>query len=349
MKTAASDSRELVKRLVAGEQVERCGLWLGKPNVHTWPVLHDYFKTQTEEEWRRKLHDDCRWIGPQAYKQEVYRHPAGRTMFDSGLDREKFGSVGPLADCETVEEIADYPWPDPDYLDFEPCLRDLRNAGDCYRLSGFWTCYFHNLCDLFGMEEYLVKMHTHPEVVHAATDKVCGFYHEANERFFEAAGDLVDGFFFGNDLGSQSSLICGPALFNEFIMPWVVRFTAQGHQHGHQVILHSCGAIHPVINQLIEAGVDCLHPLQALAKDMDAQTLARDFKGRVAFMGGIDMQELLTNGTPEQVRAEVDRVKQALGPNLIVSPSHEAILPNVPPANIEALAHAAKPSSVTFP
>jgi uroporphyrinogen decarboxylase len=344
MQTTGNDTssrRELIQRLIAGEKVERCGLWLGKPNVNTWPILHAYFNTQTEEEWRRKLHDDCRWIGPQAYKAEVYQDPTGRPMFDSGLDREKFGSVGPLAHCETVEEVMDYPWPNPDFLNFEPCLRDLRNCGDTYRLSGFWTCFFHNLCDLFGMEDYLMKMYTHPDVVRAATDQVCHFYHEANERFFAAAGDLVDAFFFGNDFGTQQSLICGPEQFNKFIKPWFVRFTEQGRRHGHQVVLHSCGAIHPVIEQLIDVGVNGLHPLQALARNMDAQTLARDFKGRVAFIGGIDMQELLTHGTPDQVRAEVHRVKGLLGPNLIVSPSHEAILPNVPPENIEAMARAA--------
>ena len=333
--------RQLIRDLIDGKAVPRCGLWMGKPNIKTWPLIHDYFKTQTEEEWRLKMSDDCRWIGPQSYKDEIYRDPQGRPMFDNGLDRETFGSVGPLAHCETVAEIEDYAWPNPDYLNFEPCLRDLRNAGDVYRFSGFWTPFFHNLCDLFGMEEYLVKMHTHPEVVQAATDKVCEFYYEANERFFRAAGALVDGFFFGNDFGTQKSLICGPGQFDEFIMPWFRRFTAQGKRHGYQVILHSCGAIHSVIEKLIDSGVNCLHPLQALASNMDAGTLARDFKGRITFMGGIDMQELLTNGTPAQVRAEVRRVKGILGPNLIISPSHEAILPNVPPQNLEALAQAA--------
>jgi uroporphyrinogen decarboxylase len=333
--------RELIQRLIAGERVERCGLWLGKPNVATWPILHAYFGTQTEEQWRQKLGDDCRWIGPQSYKEELYRDPSGRGMFDSGLDREKFGSVGPLAQCETIEQVEAFPWPNPDYLNFEPCLRDLRAAGDVYRLSGFWTCFFHNVCDLFGMEEYLVKMHTNPEVVHAVTAKVCGFYEEANERFFAAAGRMVDGFFFGNDVGTQQSLICAPRQFDEFLLPWFVRFAEQGRRHGYQVVMHSCGAIHAIIEKLIAAGVNCLHPLQALAKDMDAETLARDFRGRLAFMGGIDMQQLLTHGTPAQVRAEVGRVKQILGPNLIVSPSHEAILPNVPPENIAALAQAA--------
>jgi len=173
------------------------------------------------------------------------------------------------------------------------------------------------------------------------SDRVCGFYYEANERFFELAGGLVDAFFFGNDFGTQLDLIMSPEHFDEFIMPWFRKFTEQGHRHGYRVILHSCGAIHKVIDRLIDAGVDCLHPLQAKAANMDAETLARDFGGRIAFMGGIDTQDLLVNGTPGDVRAEVRRVKELLGPAYIVSPSHEAILPNVPPENIAALAEAA--------
>jgi uroporphyrinogen decarboxylase len=191
------------------------------------------------------------------------------------------------------------------------------------------------------MEEYFVKMLAEPEIVHAATEKVCEFYYEANERFFAAAGDLIDAIFFGNDFGSQLGLLVGPDQFDEFIMPWFRRFTDQGHRHGYQVVLHSCGSIHPVIERLISAKVDCLHPLQAKARDMDAERLAKDFKGRIAFMGGIDAQELMTQGTPDQIRADVHLVKRLLGPNLIVSPSHEAILPNVPPENVEALAQAA--------
>jgi len=151
---------------------------------------------------------------------------------------------------------------------------------------------------------------------------------------------LVDGFFFGNDFGTQRGLICGPHQFDRFIMPWFRKFAEQGHRHGYQVVLHSCGSVYAVMERLIEAGVDCLHPLQARAANMDAETLARDFKGRVAFLGGIDVQQLLTYGTPDEIRAEVERVKRLLGPNLIVSPSHEAILPNVPPENVAALAQA---------
>ncbi len=334
------NSRELIKRLIARQPVERCGFWLGNPHADTWPILHRYFGTQTEEQLRLKLRDDVRWICPQLYPN-IYRDPEGRELFDTGLDRLKHGNVGPLADCATVAEIERFPWPNPDYLDFEPCLRDLRAAGDFYRLSGFWTCFYHNLCDLFGMEDYFVKMRTDPEVVLAATNRVCEFYYEANERFFAAAGGLMDGFFLGNDLGCQRGLMCSLRDMDTFIFPWLRRFAEQGHRHGYQVAVHSCGSVHELIPRMIDAGVQCLHPLQALARDMEAERLAKDFQGKLAFLGGIDMQVLMTKGTPGQIRADVRRVKKVLGPNLIVSPSHEAILPNVPPENVAALAEAA--------
>ncbi|MFP4028113.1 MAG: uroporphyrinogen decarboxylase family protein [Candidatus Brocadiia bacterium] len=334
-------SRKRIRAIIDGEEADRCGFWLGNPHSDSWPGLHAYFGTETQEELRRKLKDDFRWICPQFFA-DAYQDPAGHGMFDAGLNKKRHGQAGPFAQCEDPAEVEDYPWPNPDYLTFDSCLEALSNAGDVYRASGFWTCFYHNVMDLFGMEDYMVKMYTHPEVVTAVTNHVCEFYYEANERFFAVAGDLVDGFFFGNDFGTQVDLICGPDQFDQFIMPWFARFTEQAHNHGYHAILHSCGAIHKVIERLIDAGVDCLHPLQARAANMSAQTLARDFGGRIAFMGGIDTQELLVNATPEEVKEDVRRVKDLLGPRLIVSPSHEAVLPNVPPANLEAMAEAAR-------
>ena len=159
----------------------------------------------------------------------------------------------------------------------------------------------------------------------------------------EAVGDCC--FAWGvaaDDSGTQRGEFIRPELWAEMLKPHYKRLCDWIHANTPwKVFLHSCGSIHPVIGRLIAAGVDCLHPLQAKARDMDAETLAKDFKGRIAFMGGIDAQDLMTNGTPEQIRSDVHRVKQLLGPNLIVSPSHEAILPNVPPENVEALAQAA--------
>jgi uroporphyrinogen decarboxylase len=330
--------REHIRKIIDGENVDYCGFWLGNPHTDTWPLLHDYFGTSEEEELRKKLGDEFRWICPQMYT-DVYQDPDGRTFFDEGLDREKHAEF-PLADCEDIKTVEAYPWPKTEYLNFESCLADLKKAGDVYRASGFWTCFYHNIMDLFGMENYMIKMYTHPEVVEVVTDKVCQFYYDANELFFAEAGNLVDGFFFGNDFGTQRDLICGPDQFNQFIMPWFEKFTQQAHKHNYQALLHSCGAIYKVIPTLIDAGVDCLHPLQAKAENMDADSLKK-YKGKIAFMGGIDTQNLLVNGSPVEIKEDVKRVKNTLGPNLIISPSHECILPNIPVENIEAMAEEA--------
>ena len=333
-------SRERIKTIIAGGKPDRCGFWLGNPHPDSLPKLFDYFSVNSEEELHRYFNDDFRWICPQ-YMPGVYQHPDGLGLFEGNICRESQAGTAPFANCEHVRDVEKFPWPNPDYLNFDICLEILKNIGDVYRASGFWTCFYHNVMDLFGMESYLVKMYTHSEVVRAVTNKVCEFYYEANERFFQAAGDLVDGFFFGNDFGTQQDLICGPAQFDEFILPWFTKFTEQGHRHRCQVILHSCGSIHKVIERLINAGVDCLHPLQANAADMNARKLSADFKGKIAFLGGIDTQDLLVNAKPEEIKEEVRRVKHLLGPNLIISPSHEALLPDVPPENILAMAEAA--------
>jgi uroporphyrinogen decarboxylase len=308
-------SRELLKDIIALKPGPRCGFWLGNPHPDTWPILHRYFGTREEEELRRRLGDDYRWISP-SFIESTFRDPSCERLFNFGPSKTSHGQAGPLAAVEDPAELDRFPWPDPHGLDFEDAVRALRGAGPYYRASGFWAPFYHDIMDLFGMEEYFVKMHMNPPVVRAATDRVCGFYFEANERFFDAAGDLVDGYFFGNDFGTQLDLMISPALFDRFVLPWFRKFTGQALRRGYQVILHSCGSIHRVI-------------------------LARDFKGRIAFLGGLDTQRILNQGTPAEVKSEVRRIKRVLGPCLIVSPSHEAVLPDVPPRNVAAMAEAA--------
>jgi uroporphyrinogen decarboxylase len=330
------DNRERMQLIISGQAADRCAFWLGNPHPDTWPIYHAFFGTTTDEELRLRLQDDFRWV-----MANDYHEPGGPGAFS--FERASLSAPGPLAGCRDPEEIETaFHWPDPDFLDLEPALQALRAAGGYYRASGTWSCFYHNVMDLFGMEQYMVNMMTNAPLVRAVTDRVCRFYYECNERLYERAGNLIDGFFFGNDFGTQRDLICGPQQFDEFIAPWFRRFTAQAHAHGYQVLLHSCGSIFKVIDRLIDMGVECLHPLQARAANMDAETLARYFKGRIAFMGGIDTQELLIHATPDEVKAEVRRVKELLGPCLIVSPSHEALLPNVPPENVAAMAEAAR-------
>ena len=332
-------SRERIKTIISGRAADRCGFWLGMPHDETWPIYLEHFGFTEQEDLRRFLQDDLRWIPAD---DSPYKSANNRPPFDLvRLDGRPVGQ--PIfADCEDAAEVERYDWPNAKYQDFTPVLENLRNAGDVYRAGGTWTCFFHIVADLFGMENYFIKMYTHPEVVDAVTSHVCDFYYEANERFFALAGDEVDGYFFGNDLGTQLDLLLSPELFDRFVRPQMQRFIDQGHRRGYQVMLHCCGAVSKLIDRFIDCGIDALHPLQARALNMDAETLARRFKGRIAFVGGIDTQDLLMNATPEQVKADVRRVRELLGPCLVVSPSHEALLPNVPPENVLAMAEAAR-------
>ena len=92
---------------------------------------------------------------------------------------------------------------------------------------------------------------------------------------------------------------------------------------------------------LIDAGIDALHPLQAKANGMEAERLASEFGDELVFIGGVDTQDLLPFGTPQQVKNEVRRLKKAFGQRYVVSPSHEAILPNVSVENVIAMRDAA--------
>ncbi len=332
-------SRERIKTIFAGQKPDRCAFWLGMPHPDTMPIYLEHFGFDNEEQLRQHLQDDLRWICPE---WSCYKHPEGKTMFDMvrvGIS----GNSGPVfADAEEVSQIEDYDWPDVQYLDFSDTLERLRNAGDVYRASGMWTCFFHTVAGLFGMENYFLKMYTHPDVVDAVTERVCDFYYRANEMFFEQAGDEVDAYFFGNDLGTQLDLMVSPEQIERFILPHTRMFVEQGHRYGYKVMHHCCGSIYKMIPKFIDAGIDALHPLQAKACNMDADTLARNFGGRIAFVGGIDTQDLLVHGSPEDVKAEVRRVREILGPYLVISPSHEALLPNVPIENVIAMAEAAR-------
>lgn len=330
--------RERVKTIFSGKPADRTGFWMGNPDGESWPGLMTYFKVESPAVVRRTLDDDFRWLPAGAY-----RHPEGRSAFPRGdAETHGLGVGGPLAGCETLADLERFEWPDPAHLDFSDTLEALRNAGDVYRGGGMWGCHFDALRNLFGFEECLIKMHTHPELIDAAMAHIAEFVYEGSHCFYHQAGTELDGQFFGTDLGTQLDLMISPEHFRRFLLPHFRRLIDVAHAHGYQAILHSCGAIHKIIPDLIDAGLDALHPLQAQAVNMDAATIARDFKGKIAFMGGIDNQSFLVDATPARVKDEVRRVRDLLGPSLVVSPSHECILPNVPPANIAAMAEAAR-------
>lgn len=329
---------------ILGGRSPRSGFWHGNPHGDSMPQYTRHFGVEDDYGLSKALGDTFTWVVPEAWG--CWHHPEGLPMFDvlGGRERKSLNEGGVFAACEDVSEVERFHWPDEKYLDFTPALEAVkqRETDGFAVLSGMWSPFFHVVADFFGMDNYFVKMYTDPAVVEAVTERVAGFYLRANERWFEQSRQHLDAFFFGNDFGSQLDMLISPELFKRFVLPTFLRFTEQGKRHGLRVVLHSCGAIDRAIPYLIDAGVEALHPIQALARNMDAESLARKYNGKIVFIGGVDTQRLLPFGTPREVRDEVHRLRELFGPNYIVSPSHEALLPNVPPENLAAMAEAAK-------
>ena len=333
-------SREKVLEIFNRKSTNGGAMWTGHPNDATVPIYAEKWGIEpTREAIFQFLNDDCRWFTADS----GYHHPSGRPAIDPsyGTERHTLSAEGCFANAETIADIEKYPWPDPDYCDFTEIYKQVEQFPDKMVFTGMWCPFFHNLADFFGMENYFIKMYECPEVVEAATERIVDYYVAANEKYFAGLGDKADVMFFGNDFGTQRDLFVSPELFRKFVLPSFKRLIAVGKKYNKKIMLHSCGSIYRIIPDLIDAGVDILHPIQAQAAGMSASDLAQ-YKNDLAFVGGIDAQTFFVNATPQQIKDEVHRVRDILGPNIVISPSHEEVLPNVPAENILAMAEAAR-------
>jgi len=337
--------RERFLATVERRLVERPACWLGMPTTEALPALFAYFGVSGMEELKRRLNDDV-WPVEVPYHHPPANHIACAFDFAKDIgdyEHRTLTSPGYFEGIEDPARVEEFPWPDPrEHMSSEACAAAVAAAPADFAVLGImWSAHFQDACAAFGMENALMTMLTAPAVFRAVSDRITRFYIEANAIFYDAAGDRLDAVLIGNDLGSQSGLMLSPDLIREFVLPGTRQLVAQAKARGYKVIHHSCGAVREIVPDLVAAGVDAIHPIQALAAGMEPEGLRRDFGGRVAFCGGVDAQNLLVNGTPEQVRAKAQELRRIFPTGLIISPSHEAILPDIPPANIAALFEAA--------
>lgn len=148
----------------------------------------------------------------------------------------------------------------------------------------------------------------YPEYVHEVFDRQTDLVVENWKKLYEVLGDVVDVVFLcGTDFGTQISQLCSPAVFDEFYPPYYKKVNDWVHGATNwKTLKHSCGAIHPLIGKLADAGFDALNPVQCSATDMEPERLKKDFGDRILFWGGgVDTQHILPFGTPEQVREQV--------------------------------------------
>jgi len=336
------DSRERFFATIERRSVDRPAAWLGMPDIKSQPALFEYYGVHSLHELKLAVGDDF-------YAVEVpYQSPTASAIYaafdwymDGSVDAENrtLTADGCFKDAEELGDLDFFQWPDPaKYIDVAECRRRVEAApADKARLGMIWCAHFQDACASFGMETAMMNMVANPELYEAVDAKILNFYLKANEIFFEATKGALDAVLIGNDMGSQRGLMISPEMVRRFVIPGCKKLVEQAHSYGLKVIYHSCGSIVEIIPDLIEAGVDAIHPIQALAAGMDARHLKKLFGGKASFCGGVDTQELLVHGSPEEVGAKVRELRELFPTGLILSPSHEAVMPDVPPANIKAL------------
>jgi len=153
----------------------------------------------------------------------------------------------------------------------------------------------------------------------------------------------ADGVFMTDDWGSQNGLMISPELWRTLFKPRYARVFDEIHRLGMDAIFHSCGNVTAIVGDLVDIGLDMLDPVQPGA--MDVEQIAREFGGKVAFCGAVDVQNLLASGSPRQVKDEVRRVAGVLGKpfggGLLLGPAN-VMTPDIPFENLVALFEAAR-------
>ncbi len=177
--------------------------------------------------------------------------------------------------------------------------------GDIALVPAPWLKHPKGIRDV---EEWYISTLTRPEYIHRVFETQLEFAIKNIETLAQAVGDRVQVVFVsGTDFGHQTGQFCSVQTYRDLYQPYHKAVNDQIHKlTGWKTFIHSCGAIYPLIPELIEAGFDILNPVQCSATDMDPKRLKQEFGQDVVFWGGgVDTQQTLPFGTPEQVYREV--------------------------------------------
>ena len=256
-----------------------------------------------------------------------------RDHFGVVWDRSVDKDIGIVEGCVLPEPTLDgYDFPDPrDARFFADIPERISLFGDRFRVYQIGFSLYERAWTLRGMTNLMMDFHDHPEFVRRLFDTIAD-YNIA--QFRETEEYDIDAVYFGDDWGQQHGLQMGPGLWREFIRPVLRRMYTAVHEMGRTVMIHSCGKVDELFDDLIDVGLDCFNPFQPEVMDV-AGLLAR-YRGRLAFHGGLSTQRVLPYGTVADVRAQTRRLL-GLGSDggYILAPAHD-VEGDVPLANMLA-------------
>jgi len=283
-----------------------------------------------------------RWAGPKSIKPlyadtktygKVLKDEFGVTWNISDKDR------GTPIPCLAESDISKYKFPDPyESYRFEDLYEWCNENATHYRV--IWAGdLWERATFIRGMENLLMDVATNKNFVKKLLRGIADYFIATmelmNERFdFEA-------FSISDDYGTQSDLMISPADWRSIIKPYLLEISKVAKKSGKELMIHSDGNIYSIIGDLIDIGIDIIHPIQPEA--MDVYKLKKEFGELVTFEGGLSTQKLLSFGTPEEIQREIEKLKGKIGKNggYILEPGI-TLQGDIPLENLIAMIEAAK-------
>lgn len=197
---------------------------------------------------------------------------------------------------------------------------------------------------LYRNDNFFMLLAGNPSRAHEFLDRLLALHLTNLERFLGAVGSSIDIIMFGDDLGMQKGPQMSPAMYREFFKPRHAKMWRRAKELANvKVQLHCCGGVRPLLEDLIESGLDAINPVQISCVGMEPRNLKRDFGDRLTFWGGgCDTRYMLSHGTPAEIHDHVRAQISVLAPGggFVFQQVHN-ILADVPPENIIAMLDAA--------
>jgi len=333
------NSRERMLAAIHRERLDRIptDIWA---TGETWEMLGQHFGA--EADIGQALHiDGIAGVGAEYAGPPLPDAPPGESVdfwgirtrpvdYGAGVYYEQ--SFNPLASARTIDDLEQYRWPTADWFDYS----HLRAAAQAARERQAVKCgymaifFYHNL--LRGLQRSLMDPLDDAQFTHHLLTRLSDFLYQHHLRMFETCDGLLDITEVTDDYGSQTGPLISLTTFREFYRPHMERFIGLARAFGVKVFHHDDGAIRPLLPDLIEMGIDVLNPVQSTCPGMEMEGLKRDFGHAICFHGGIDNQQVLPFGTPDEVRGAVRGAIDALasdGTGYVLAPCHnlQAITP----------------------